>query len=282
MKILSEKRCIIGESPIWNEKERVLYFTNGYGKELCKYNFVTEQITSVKIEKDIAAIAFSKANECIVSRDDGVFILNADGGVSHIYDKKKYKILNANDMKAGPDGKIYVGTQSEKRLGISNKRDGRLYSVDKTGEVRVLLENLSLSNGMEWSLDEKYFYHTDSDTNYIKEYEFDIKNGTIAYSGRMVKVCGVDGFTIGLDNKLYAACWGKSHIAVIDPVCMRIENYIKIPCYAPASCCFCGINGDLLAVTSASYGYDISEDKNAGFTFLIKMNTEGRKPYLYG
>jgi len=44
VKVLNEKRCIIGEGPIWNEKEQALYFTNGFQKEVCIYNFMTEQM----------------------------------------------------------------------------------------------------------------------------------------------------------------------------------------------------------------------------------------------
>ena len=86
-----------------------------------------------------------------------------------LYDTSKYNILYANDMKVGPDGRIYVGTQSSKRYGVSDKIDGKLYSIDSSGEVRVLLDGLILSNGLEWSMDEKRFYHTDSDTHMIKE-----------------------------------------------------------------------------------------------------------------
>ena len=35
MKKICDKRCIIGEGPIWNVWEEKLYFTNGYGNEIC-------------------------------------------------------------------------------------------------------------------------------------------------------------------------------------------------------------------------------------------------------
>ena len=47
---------------------------------------------------------------------------------------------------------------------MSDKTDGKLYSIDKHGNVRVLLDGLILSNGLDWSADGKYFYHTDSGT----------------------------------------------------------------------------------------------------------------------
>lgn len=282
MKILNKKRCVIGEGPIWNEKEHMLYFTNGMGKEICKYNPKTEEISLVPLEKGCAAFAFDKENRLIVSRPDGVFILHDNGSITDLYDPSKYKIENANDMKVGPDGRIYVGTQSGKRRGISDKTDGKLYSIDKFGNVRIFLDGLLLSNGMEWSIDEKLFYHTDSDTGLLKEYAFDRVTGGISFTGRQLKIPGIDGFTIDNENNLYVACWGQGHVAVVDTRTMQVREYIEVPCKIPASCGFMGEDMRTLAITTASYGADIRTDKNAGFTLLLERETGGRMPYLFG
>jgi len=156
MQIISEKRCIIGECPIWNEKEKRLYYTNGGGgNEVCILDIYTKKLEVRKLKIGAAAYAFDKKNRLIVSRQDGVFILNNDDTTEELYDSFKHTILYANDMKVGPDGRLYVGTQSGKRKGVSDKTDGKLYSIDTDGNVRILLDNLSLSNGLEWSIDEK-------------------------------------------------------------------------------------------------------------------------------
>lgn len=283
MRILSDKRCNIGEAPIWNEKEQKLYFNNGFGgNEICIYDFQTDKVSVCQLPFGVCAVAFDTQNRLIVSHAGGVDILNNDNSFSSIYDKEKYKIQYANDMKVGPDGALYVGTQSEKRKGVSGKVDGKLYRISANGEVEILLDNLHLSNGMEWSIDETKFYHTDSDTQIIKEYKFDKNSGKICFTGRQVCVDGVDGFTIGQDNCLYISCWGKGYIAVIDTITLKIVDYIFLPCKIPTSCGFCGKHMDILAITTASYSADIPQDINAGFTLLQKIKIKGRKPYIYG
>ena len=168
MKIIKDKRCVIGEGPIWNDFEKKLYFTNGMENEICTLEVYSGKLEVRPVDVGVAAFAFTKDNRLIVSRCDGVFILNKDNTTEELYDASKISINLANDMKVGPDGRIYVGTQSGKRAGVSDKLDGRLYSIDNKGNVRILLDNLILSNGLEWSIDEKYFYHTDSDTIIIK------------------------------------------------------------------------------------------------------------------
>lgn len=280
MKILKEARCIIGEGPIWNAKEQKLYFTNGMGNEICAYDFCLDKVSCRSLPFGVAAFAFDKKNNLIVSHSKGVHILNSDNTLSQIYDNSKYQIQYANDMKVGPDGAIYVGTQSSKRRGVSDKVDGKLYRISPNGEVEILLDGLMLSNGMEWSLDERKFYHTDSDTGIIKEYDFD-KFGKITFTGRQVLVPRVDGFTIGNDECLYVGCWGLGHVAVVETRKLEIIDYIKIPTDIPTSCGFCGENMDFLAITTASLNVDIQADENAGFTILKKMDIRGRKPYIY-
>ena len=282
MKILSEKRCNIGEGPIWNEKEKRLYYTNGAGgNELCIYDPKTEVLTARSLPFGVAAYAFTKENGLIVSHAGGVDILNPDQTLTPLYDKACCDIRYANDMKVGPDGRIYVGTQSSKRKGISEAIDGKLYSIDRQGNVRILLDGLRLSNGMEWSLDEKRFYHTDSDTGIIREYFFDKESGDIAFSGREVAVCGVDGFTIGEDGCLYVGCWGQGHVAVVDTETLTVKSFIDIPAKIPTSCGFMGEGMEHLAVTTADWGSDLEKDPNAGFTVIMKMKTHGRLPYLF-
>lgn len=275
-------RCIIGEGPIWNERSGKLYYTNGFGKGFYTYTEASDEIVFRPLPMDVPAFAFDAENRLIVSHRGGVHILNDDDSLTPIYDNEKYKIENANDMKVGPDGAIYVGTQCGRRIGISDKVDGKLYRISPDGEVRVLLDGLILSNGMDWSIDGTKFYHTDSDTNVIKEYDFDIRTGNISYTGRNISLRGVDGFTIGLDNRLYVGCWGHGHIAVVDLDAMQVSDYISLPVRVPTSCGFMGDDMDILAVSTASYNMDISLDKNAGFTVLVKMNVKGRKPYIFG
>ena len=115
-----------------------------------------------------------------------------------------------------------------------------------------------------------------------KEYDFDKTTGDISFTGRQVEVPGVDGFTVDKNDKLYVACWGQGHIAVVDTTKMQVKEYIEVPAKIPASCGFAGENMESLVVVTATLGVDVEKDENAGFTFIKKLNVSGRKPYLFG
>lgn len=281
MKLLCEKRCIIGEGPVWNERQKLLYFVNGYENEVCTVDIETKELTVIKLpdpQTGVAAVAFGKNGDIILSRADGVFILR-DNKYIPLYDTEKHKILYCNDMKVGPDGRLYVGTLSEKKRGISDKIDGKLYSIDTSGNVKELLDKIIVSNGMAWSGDGKYFYHTDSDTHVIKEYTLDHESADISFTGREVYVLGVDGFTIDKDDRLFVACWDQGHVAVVDTKTMKITGYIKAPAKIPASCTFAGEDMNKLVVVTATYGIPEYDWKNDGMVFIHDTDTKGRLPY---
>lgn len=280
MEILCDKHCVIGEGPIQNPIDGALYFTNAGGNEICRWELDTGALSVEPVDPGVSAIAFDENGTMIVSRRDGVFRLK-NGVAESLYDTDRHQILFANDMKVGPDGRIYVGTQSEKRKKISDRIDGKLYSIDCHGTVRQLLNGLLLSNGMDWSMDETRFYHTDSDTRIIREYLFDKQTGDIEATGRAVTVPGVDGFCMDRNDRLHVACWGQSHVAVVDTHTMQIKEYLPVPAKKPASCAFAGKDLRTLVVVTASLNSDLETDPCAGFAFAAEHPIGGRPPYLF-
>lgn len=281
MQVIYKKRCIIGESPVWNDFENCFYFLDAILKEIYKIDLSGRSVQLRRVKAGCNALCFDMENRLIVSREDGVYYLNADDSIEPLYDLKKYNIINANDMKVGPNGSIYVGTISGLKKGVSSEVDGKLYRIDKFGKVSVLLDNLTVSNGMAWSKDGKKFYHTDSITGYIKEYDFNIDNGDIAYTGRRVFLAGVDGFTIDSNDRLIVPRWDDKKLSVVDTLNMEVVEEIKVPFASPVSCCFGGIDLKSLIIVTANYDTDISVDKNAGYTFLLNREVGGISPFRF-
>lgn len=281
MEILSRKRCIIGEGPVWNARNGKLYQVNGFANEILEVDLDTKEVITRKLDFPVAAIGFSVDGRMLISCIDGAFFLCDDNTRIPLYDREKYEILYGNDARVGPDGRFYVGTQSRRMLKLGDQNDGKLYSIDKDGTVKMLLDGLCLSNGLDWSMDGKRFYLADSGTRIISEYFFDADSGDLTPTGRQVKVPLVDGMTIDENDFLYVACWGAGHIAVVDTADMQIKDHIPVPAKAVASCGFVGESMDRLAVVTASYATE-PEDVLAGFTFLHVTGTKGRAPFLFG
>ncbi len=276
---MTDKPCFIGEGPVWRAHDRRLYFVNPQDREIGRLCLDNGTVEWLPVDEPASSLAFTTDGRMLVATHHGVWYREDNGSLTPLSDEAS-RIRYANDGKVGPDGALYVGTQSSKRMRLSDEIDGRLYRIDPTGSVAVLLDGLILSNGLDWSPDGTILYHTDSDTNRIREYTFDITTGNIRFTGRQVLVDGVDGLTVDADGRLFAACWGKRHLACIDPVTLAVTSYIDTPCTIPASCCFAGQDLKDLIIVSADYHR--VDNGIEGYVYRHRMPSAGKEPYLFG
>ena len=277
MQRMGDKPCFIGEGPVWNACENRLYFVDPIESEIVRVDWDTTEVERLPVASAASSFAFTTDDRLLVATKQGVCYRETDGSLS-VLSEQASAIRYANDGKAGPDGAFYVGTQSEKRMGVSGKINGKLYRVSPNGDVTVLLDGLILSNGMDWSPDGTRFYHTDSDTSLLREYTF--QNGAITFTGREVSITGIDGLTVAADGRIYVACWGKGQIAVVDPVTFTVTDTVFTPCDIPASCCFAGKDLHDLAVVSADY-HNLN-DEVQGYLYRKPMPCCGKQPYIFG
>ena len=96
-KVICDRRCIIGEGPVWNDKEGVMYFTNGLGEEICKLDICTGEVSVRQVDGGVAAIAFDKDNRMIVSRYDGVYYLENDKN-NQVYIEENLEKMDSYDI----------------------------------------------------------------------------------------------------------------------------------------------------------------------------------------
>lgn len=90
MKVLSDKRCVIGEGPVWNEFDNKLYHVNGYGaNEICCIDLATGENIVRKLNFGVVAIGFTRKGELLISCNDGAFVLNDDDTRMPLYDREK-------------------------------------------------------------------------------------------------------------------------------------------------------------------------------------------------
>lgn len=73
-----------------------------------------------------------------------------------------------------------LGTMGNgKDLALIPKEKGSLYSLDTDGTIKKHVENITISNGIAWSPDNKTMYYIDSVPGVVYAFDYDIENGTI-------------------------------------------------------------------------------------------------------
>ena len=285
MQVICDRIFHLAECPLWNVKEHALYWTDILNGELWRYDEKTgESILFWKGGLQVGGFAFSQSGDLILCSDKGIFRLPKEGYTERepmlLYKMPFEKGERFNDVTTDPRGRIFAGTKR------ADLKDGKLYLFERGKQPEVLLEGIGISNGMTFSLDQKYFYHTDSLNCTIKRYEYEINTGRIRnpivfYSGRP-ETGFPDGITLDAEGHIWVAFWGTSCIRRLSLKGM-VDSEIKVPAVQPSSLVFGGMDMDKIFITTACEGgADIQNglDKKGvflgGLVFCMKSTFQGR------
>lgn len=142
--------------------------------------------------------------------------------------------------------------------------------------TKRLLDGISISNGLAWSLDLKKFYYIDSCTYCVDEFDYDAKTGDIRNRSQMFNLReeGIKGYPDGMcidsEGMLWVAVFeGDAAVIRINPKSRKLLKSIKLPqAEQITSVAFGGPNLDVLYVTSASSRGE-AKNINAGKLYQI-------------
>ncbi|XP_026157463.1 regucalcin isoform X2 [Mastacembelus armatus] len=279
--------ALVGEGPVWEESEQTLLFVDIAGRKIHRWNSTTNQVKSVETG-DMVGFAVPRRSggyvagvgRSIVSLDWSTQAMTSLVEVDE--DKPNNRL---NDGKVDPTGRLLAGTMGkEQRPAEVQKQQGSLFSVTSDLTVTKRLSQVDISNGLDWSLDQKTFFYIDSLFLSVDAFDYDSNTGHLGNRRvvyHMEKGEGLpDGMTVDADGRLWVACYNGGRVINIDPATgVRLQT-VSLPVMKITSCCFGGPDYSDLYVTSASLGLDQSESSQqplAGHTFRVRgLGVKGR------
>ena len=284
LKHIKNSKSLLGEGPLYNQKQNALYWTDIKGMRLFKYDLVTQVVKNYHFTKPIGSFAFTCNDEIITTTTCGFEYANLN-------ENRLTPIVNPevdlpdnrfNDGKCDAKGRYFAGTMDNNEEEIT----GSLYCFDGNA-VKKLEENLFISNGLGWSPDSKRFYLTDSPKRVIYVYDYDLKSGNISNRELFAKIDEKDGFPDGLcvdsEGYIWSAHWNGWKITRYAPN-GSIDSIYDIPVPKVTSCNFGGENLDTLFITTAAFELSEEELKKAplsGYTFTLKTKVKGQKTNIF-
>ena len=144
-----------------------------------------------------------------------------------------------------------------------------------------MLDGLHITNGMDWSPCDKYFYLCDSGSKQIFKYDYDSENGTLGERSIFYSHDSgsgtPDGLCIDTDGCLWVAIWDGWQVIKLNSQ-GNIIMQIDLPIPRPTSCCFGGEDMSTLFVTSARIRLSTTqliEAPESGSIFTIRTKSKG-------
>lgn len=286
--LVVDSNCIIGEGPVWDERDGKLYFIDILGRAF--HCFDGEKIEkTITFDQSLGFAVLREKGGVIAGLQDGYFSVDFDGKPAvQIADPEPGRSEGRfNDGKVDPYGRVWGGTMPtalDTGYGEAGPDSG-LYCMDENGNIKTMLKGVIQGNGLAWSADNKKFYFVDTQKHHVEAFDYDIEKNELSNMKVVLEVPaeeGIpDGMTIDDEGNLWLALWGGKSILHFNPNTGEIIDKVEIPALNVTSACFGGPNMDELFITTANLNTDKSEYPHCGGVFKIKPGVTGVKSYRY-
>jgi sugar lactone lactonase YvrE len=271
---LCNHKSMLGEGPVWDAANHTILWIDIMGCAIHALDTKSHALRSIFTPSMIGSFALCSDGNIIAALQDGFAFINKNTReINAIGDPEKHLKGNRfNDGKTDPAGRFWAGSMSLN----GEKGTGNLYMVDEQLQVKKQIENVSISNGLCWSLDHRFFYYIDTPTMEVVRYDYDNATGEISNKTTVISIPAKegypDGMTIDSEGMLWIAHWEGWQVARWDPSTGNKIDAIHLPVSLVTSICFGGENMDEMFITSARVGLtdeQLAEEPLAGSSFII-------------
>lgn len=250
--ILDATVNIIGESPLWHPLRNTLYWLDFPNKTLFSYHL--QQCVKTQLDEMATAVAWIDHEHLLLATVTGLYKY-------HIENKNKELIINiehdietnrSNDGRADPWGGFWVGTMDVDAA----PHKGAFYRWYK-GELRTIVSNLSIPNGVCFDKHRLRAYFSDSTAQKVYTLELNEKTGWPESSPRIFydfsdTDVSPDGAVVDTQGNIWIALWDGSSIACLSPEGELLYS-LDTQTNRPTCPAFGGTDASTLFVTTASH-----------------------------
>jgi L-arabinonolactonase len=255
IKIVSQSRDRVGESPIWDEQDQALYWVDGVGAFLRRYDPIDGSETSWRLPDAVGSIALAEPGHLLVALRDGFYQFDLTTGEAKPIARLETDDpgVRFNDGRMDRKGRFICGTM---RLEERTPAPGKLYRLHDTGQVDLLRSEIGISNATCFSPDGATLYFADSLQGEIGSFPYDQASGTLGQRSvfantRDLVGSGPDGAVTDAQGGLWVALPQSGRIARFRPD-GALDFQIEAPSPHPSCPAFGGPGLDVLYVTSIS------------------------------
>lgn len=273
---LSSCYCELGESPVWNATRGCYHWVDITKAKVFTFTVTSELLEEIELSDKVGCIALNNNGDLIAALSREIIKISLE-------DKSVQTLLKANissdemfnDGKVDAKGRFWLATKDLKE----QEPNAKLYCFDgQTLELKD--EGFIVGNGIDWTLDNKAMYFTDSPRKVIYRYDFDLVNAKLGKRELFAKIDRgfPDGLTVDAFDNVWSAHWDGSCLTCYD-FNGHVKETLELESKRPTSCCFGGEAFDKLFVTSAYIGLEKKGPKDGLCQAFDNLST-GRAPNL--
>lgn len=261
-----------GEGPCWSASwgglrwvdmtaGRLLHLTDG------------GQVERTHVDAVAAVVRPRAGGGAIVGVERGVALFDRDWREERRVEIWSDPGIRMNEGGCAPDGSLYCGSMAyDKTLGAAS-----LYRVSPDLEVTTVLDEVTVSNGIDWSPDGSLAYYNDTETGSIAVFSWDPERG-LHDRRHFVEIRDdghPDGLTVDAEGGIWCAVISHGQVHRYSPE-GRLEEVIDLPVQRVTACTFGDDDLGTLYITSTPEGLEPGEDPMAGALFRVRPGVTGQ------
>ena len=249
MQVFDNRRCTLGEGPLWHPERGTLFWFDIKEKRLMKSGQVWQ------FSEHVSAAGWLGRDALLIASETALFRFDIETGAREDVCALEPDLPGnrSNDGRADPLGGFWIGTMG---LNLEDKA-GAIYRYYK-GELRKLYGDITVSNSICFSPDGLWAYFADTKTYKIQRVALDgagwPKGDPEVFVDLSRDRYRPDGSVVDAQGRLWNAQYGAGRV-----VCYGPEGEIRVlPVPARQTTCpaFGGPDLETLYVTSAGDGLD--------------------------
>jgi sugar lactone lactonase YvrE len=280
MMVHDDRRCELGEGPLWHPRRNQLYWFDILGRRLMTRG--AEGPQEWHFAHRVSAAGWITAHEILIASEVALFRFNLDTGartdVAAL--EADNPVTRSNDGRADPYGGFWIGTMGKR----AEKGAGAIWRYYR-GTLRRLFDGITIPNAISFPPGGQVAHFADTLTGRVMRVGLDAdgwpRGVPEVYLDLATEGLNPDGAVCDAAGRLWLAEWGAARVACYGPDGTRIET---LPFDAPHTSCpaFGGDEMTALYCTTALEGMDRTAraaHPRAGMTFAATGVARGVPEY---
>lgn len=269
----------LGECPVWSTREQALYWADILGRKLHRLDPASGAVTSLTLPEDLGCYGLRRDGGFIVALRSGIYLFDAQGvlGQKLADNPGGADVSRFNDGRVDPWGRFWAGTIWQPR----DRNGAVLMRVDEHLSAQIMADDVMVSNGLAFSPDRGWMYHSDTPNHVLYRYPLDddgqpgarqwVRDFPRGDGGRP------DGAAFDSEGCYWSAQFDGGRILRLAPDGTQLDE-IRVPTRWPTMVAFGGPDLRTLYITSSRENRtaaELAEWPLSGCVFAVTVDVAG-------
>jgi sugar lactone lactonase YvrE len=269
---LTERVAFHGEGPVWSDGWGGLRWVDMLAGDVLSME-PDGTVRRRHVGSVAAALRPRRGGGAVIAVERGFALEEPDGTLSTLDPLWSDPGVRMNEGGCDPDGRFWCGSMAyDQAPGAA-----AVYRLDPDGAVHTVLEDVTISNGIDWSPDGSSAYYDDTATHRIDVFDYDRATGLTARRPfvRLPDDGNPDGLTVDAEGGVWVALFGSGAVHRYTPAGV-LDLVVEVPTPQVTACTFGGPGLDQLFITTSREGMAPDDDPLAGSLFRADVEVCGQ------